>query len=60
MKNKLFSQSSLEIKEQRNAVAHVISNKKLLNMYHPMDVKDSLALYLKEMLSGGEGKDENR
>lgn len=60
MKNKLSSQSSLEIKEQGNAVAHVISNKKLLNIYHPMDVKDSLALYLREMSSGDKEKDENR
>lgn len=59
IKNMLSSRSPIEVKEQRNAVAHVISNKKLLTIYNPMDIKDSLKLYVKEMLASEKEKDEN-
>lgn len=51
MKNELSSESPIEVKEYGNAVAHVILNKKLLSIYNPMDIKDSIKLYLKEMLA---------
>lgn len=51
MENELSSRSPIELKDNRNAVAHVISNKKLLNIYTPMDIKDSIKLYLEEMLA---------
>lgn len=57
MKDEILSKSPIELKEHKNAVTHLISNKKLLTIYKPMDIKDSLKLYIKEMLE--EGKDEN-
>ena len=57
IKDAVSSGSSVELKDSRNTVSHLISNKKLLNIYNPMDVKDSLKLYVKEMLE--EEKDEN-
>ncbi|TVM04136.1 MAG: hypothetical protein CV087_01700 [Candidatus Brocadia sp. WS118] len=59
MKDEILSQSLIEVKEHKNAVSHLISNKKLLTIYKPMDIKDSLKLYVKEMLSSEEEKDEN-
>lgn len=50
MKNELSSESPIEVKEHGNSVSHIISNKKLSNIYNPMEVKDTLKLYVKEML----------
>lgn len=49
MKDAVSSGSPIEVKDPGNAVSHVISNKKLLTLYSPMDVKESLRLYVKEM-----------
>lgn len=49
IKDAVSSGSPIEVKDPGNAVSHVISNKKLLTIYNPMDVKDSLRLYVKEM-----------
>lgn len=57
MKNELSSRSPIELKDPRNAISHMISNKKLLKIYSPMDIRDSLRLYVKEMLE--EEKNEN-
>ncbi len=57
MKNELSSLSPIEVKDPGNATPHIISNKKLLTFYCPMDVRDSLALYIKEMRE--EEKDED-
>lgn len=59
IKNAVSSWSPIELKDTRNAIPHLISNKKLLNIYNPMDVKDSLKLYVKEMLASEKEKDEN-
>jgi len=59
IKNAISSRSPIEVKDHRNAVSHLISNKKLLTIYKPMDIKDSLKLYVKEMLASEEEKDEN-
>jgi len=57
MKKWLSSVSPIESKEPGNAISHIISNKKLLKIYNPMDIRDSLGLYVKEMLE--EKKNEN-
>jgi nucleoside-diphosphate-sugar epimerase len=59
IKNAVSSKSPIELRDNRNAISHVISNKKLLNIYNPMDIKDSLKLYVKEMLASKKEKDEN-
>lgn len=58
IKNAVSSRSPVELKDPRNAITHLISNKKLLTIYNPMDVKDSLKLYVKEMLANEKEKDE--
>lgn len=50
IRDAISSGSPVELKYSGNAVSHLISNKKLLNIYNPMDIKDSLKLYVKEML----------
>jgi hypothetical protein len=60
MKDEIFSKAHIELKGRENAVAHIISNKKLLTIYSPMDIKESLRLYIKEMLGHEKGKDEKR
>jgi nucleoside-diphosphate-sugar epimerase len=59
MKEEILSKSPIELKEHKNAVTHLISNRKLLTIYKPMDIKDSLKLYVKEMLANEKEKDEN-
>lgn len=53
IRDAVSSGSPVELKNSRNTVSHLISNKKLLNIYNPLDVKDSLRLYVKEMLEKG-------
>ena len=49
IKGGLSSESVIDVKEQDSGVTHVLSNKKLLNLYKPMNVKDTIGLYVKEM-----------
>ena len=49
IKEGLSSESVIDINEQDDGVTHVLSNEKLLNLYKPMDVKDTIGLYIKEM-----------
>ena len=58
MKNEVSSQSPIESEDGKNTITHVISNKKLLRIYNPMDIKDTLSLYIKEMLEDEKGKDK--
>jgi len=58
MKKELSSRSPIELKDTGNAISHIISNKKLLKIYSPMNIRDSLSLYVKEMQE--EEKDEDR
>ena len=58
MKNEVSSQSPIESEDGKNAITHVISNKKLLRIYNPMDIKDTLRLYIKEKLADEEEKDK--
>ena len=59
IKDAVSSRSPIELRDNKNTITHIISNKRLLNIYNPMDIKDSLRLYAKEMFASQEGKDEN-
>jgi len=59
IKDAVSSRSPIELRDNKNTITHIISNKRLLNIYNPMDIKDSLRLYVKEMFASQEGKDEN-
>jgi nucleoside-diphosphate-sugar epimerase len=56
IKEGLSSESVIDVKEQDGGVMHVLSNKKLLNLYKPLDVKDTIGLYIKEMNNKLTGK----
>jgi nucleoside-diphosphate-sugar epimerase len=49
IKEGLCSESVIDVKEQDSVATYVLSNEKLLNLYKPMDVKDTIGLYIKEM-----------
>ena len=49
IKEELSSKSFIDVKEQDGGVTYVISNKKLLKIYSPMDVKNAISLYVREM-----------